>query len=61
VEGFDNEVWVVVDTGNIMVSIMKPEVREYYNLEALWLGYERYKDLAEEAQHWNDIRNNVET
>ncbi len=36
VEGLDNADWVLVDTGDIIVHIFRPEVRDFYNLEKLW-------------------------
>ena len=36
VEGEDSGDWVLVDLGNIVVHIMQPAVRTYYNLEELW-------------------------
>ncbi len=36
VEGEDSGEWVLVDLGHIIVHIMHPAVREYYNLEELW-------------------------
>ena len=36
VEGEQTGEWLLVDVGDIVVHIMQPSVREYYNLEALW-------------------------
>lgn len=36
VEGKETAEWVLVDAGNIIVHIFKPEARTYYNLEKMW-------------------------
>ena len=36
VEGEETGDWVLVDLGSIIVHIMHPAVRAYYNLEELW-------------------------
>lgn len=36
VEGVPACDWVLVDTGDIIVHIFRPEVREFYNLEKMW-------------------------
>ena len=36
IEGQESGEWVLVDLGSIVVHIMQPAVRTYYNLEELW-------------------------
>ena len=36
IEGKDSSDWILVDTGDIIVHIFRPEVREFYKLEKMW-------------------------
>jgi ribosome-associated protein len=36
VEGDENNEWVLVDLGNIILHLMLPDIRQYYDLEKLW-------------------------
>lgn len=47
VEGMASADWVLIDAGDIIVHVFRPEVREFYNLEKMWLT----PDLEEETVH----------
>lgn len=47
VEGLASADWVLIDTGDIIVHVFRPEVREFYNIEKLWQA----PDLEEETIH----------
>jgi ribosome-associated protein len=40
-EGQSESSWVLMDYGDVIVHILKPEEREFYNLEAFWGHAER--------------------
>jgi ribosome-associated protein len=46
VEGLPHADWVLVDAGDVIVHIFRPEVREFYNLEKMWAV-----DFAADQQH----------
>jgi ribosome-associated protein len=47
VEGLAGADWVLIDSGDIIVHVFRPEVREFYNLEKMWQA----PDLQEETLH----------
>jgi len=36
IEGLPAADWVVVDAGDVIVHVFRPEVRSFYNLERMW-------------------------
>ena len=38
VEGLPHCDWVLVDAGDVIVHLFRPEVRQFYNLEKMWGG-----------------------
>ena len=47
VEGLAGADWVLVDAGDIILHVFRPEVREFYNIEKMWQA----PDLEEETVH----------
>jgi ribosome-associated protein len=45
IEGLPHCDWVLVDAGDVIVHIFRPEVREFYNLEKMWAA-----DFAADAR-----------
>jgi ribosome-associated protein len=38
VEGMPQADWVLVDAGDVVVHLFRPEVRSFYNIEKIWAG-----------------------
>lgn len=50
-EGLDSGEWALVDAGDLVVHVMQPAVRDYYDIEALW-GGEKPSFHAGVAKPW---------
>ncbi|WP_425098017.1 ribosome silencing factor [Tropicibacter sp. S64] len=40
-EGKETGDWVLIDSGDVLVHIFRPEVREFYQLEKMWVPMAR--------------------
>lgn len=48
IEGLANADWVLIDAGDVVVHLFRPEVRSFYNLERMWaVGEEAEPEVAE--------------
>jgi len=36
VEGLEGGDWVLIDSGDIIIHVFRPEIREFYNIEKMW-------------------------
>ena len=47
VEGLSAADWVLIDAGDVIVHVFRPEIREFYNIEKMWQA----PDLEDETIH----------
>lgn len=45
-EGLEQGRWILLDYSDVVVNIMLPEIREYYQLEDLWQSYPNYTHIS---------------
>ncbi|MGU3575338.1 ribosome silencing factor [Brucellaceae bacterium C25G] len=51
VEGLEGGDWVLIDTGDIIVHIFRPEIREFYNLEKIWVDADQKDQSKAQTLH----------
>ena len=49
IEGLPHCDWVLVDAGDVIIHVFRPEVRQFYNLEKMWSG-DRPNELEAERR-----------
>ncbi len=45
-EGLAQSDWVVLDAGDIVIHLFRPEVRSFYNMEKMWCAYQPYEAIG---------------
>ena len=53
IEGLPTADWVLIDAGDVIVHLFRPEVRSFYNLERMWSFGEAPVPTAEDAAPGN--------
>lgn len=46
IEGKDTGDWVLIDTDDVIVHVFRPEVREFYQLEKMWMPTEALRSMT---------------
>lgn len=51
VEGLPTADWVLIDAGDVIVHLFRPEVRSFYNLERMWAFGDAPAAVGDASQH----------
>jgi ribosome-associated protein len=47
IEGKDTGDWVLIDAGDVIVHVFRPEVRDFYQLEKMWMPGAQHRQTME--------------
>lgn len=50
VEGLGSCDWVVIDAGDVIVHLFRPEVRDFYNIEKMWCEHPSFDVVHDQIQ-----------
>ncbi len=50
IEGISQSDWVVIDTGDVIIHLFRPEVREFYSIEKMWNPESRHNVTDNQIQ-----------
>lgn len=49
IEGLSSADWVVIDTGDVIVHLFRPEVREFYSMEKMWGAFQPFHVIGDQV------------
>ncbi len=49
-EGISQSDWVVIDAGDIIVHLFRPEVRDFYSIEKMWVANPTFDVVSDQIQ-----------
>ncbi len=50
-EGLSQSDWVIMDAGDIVIHFFRPEVREFYNIEKMWMPLHIFRSGGHSHSH----------
>ena len=48
-EGMSNGDWVLIDAKDVLIHIFRPEVRDFYSLEKMWVKKQEQEEVSPDA------------
>ena len=51
VEGKSQCDWILIDAGDIIIHLFRPEIRDFYNLEKIWMDSRTSVQKEQSAHH----------